>query len=81
MTFGARERGEEGQRSVRTDHVDVRRMRLTKPMFERSGYTDGCPGCQRLRAGMEDRRGHTEPCRKRIMEAMSQTVEGRAELE
>ena len=45
------------------------------------GYTEGCEGCRAKRANIGSRRGHSEQCRKRIMEALNGTPQGRAALE
>ena len=50
----------------------VRRMRLEQTMFEDYGYTEGCEGCRFQKAGMGERRGHNEECRRRMTERMKE---------
>ena len=58
--------------------LEVRRFRITPAMLQEHGYTDGCRGCQRKRAGLRGQREHSEVCRQRIAEALEQTAAGRA---
>ena len=51
-------------------------MRITADMMTRHGYTEGCEGCRHKKSGLQGARGHSERCRKRIMEAISQEEEG-----
>ena len=66
------------------DHVEkppvleTRRFRITPTMLEEHGYTDGCDGCQRKRAGLRGHAAHSEVCRQRVAEALKQTAAGRA---
>ena len=43
----------------------ARGMKLTDSVFAQYGYTEGCEGCNRKKAGMQQR-PHTETCRKRL---------------
>ncbi len=47
--------------------VARRRMRIKKEDLEKFGYTVGCPGCRAANRGATAV-GHTEACRKRIVE-------------
>ena len=42
-----------------------RRTYIKKKFYERYGYTEGCEGCNRARAGLTQR-GHDERCRDRM---------------
>jgi hypothetical protein len=57
-----------------------RRARITRKFYEKFGYTEGCEGCGRMKAGL-DQRPHEERCRKRMEEAMEADEEGRNVLE
>ncbi len=57
--------------------IDVRSIRITSQMLETHGYTEGCEGCRFKRSGFNESRAHTETCRRRMMEAVSGTEEGR----
>ena len=65
--------------------IDARRFRINPEMLKKHGYTIGCEGCQFQKSGLKDalRRGraHKEECRKRLMEELSKSEEGRAFLE
>ena len=70
--------GEEQQQTQASrKEFDIRRMRITKALLSKYGYTEGCEGCRYKTAGLSDGRNHTERCRSRIVEAMGETVEGR----
>ena len=43
-----------------------RRTYLKAKDFEKHGFTEGCEGCRRLKAGGMSARPHTEECRQRI---------------
>ena len=49
-----------------------RRAYLKKKDFEKHGYTAGCEGCRRLRAGGMTARPHTQECRARIEERLKE---------
>ena len=46
--------------------TEPRRTYLKAKDFVKHGYTDGCEGCRRLRAGGMAARPHTEACRTRL---------------
>jgi len=48
----------------------ARRVYLKAEDFEAHGYTEGCDGCSRQKAGMEAR-PHTETCRTRLEEELA----------
>ncbi len=60
-----------------------RRLRITIKTLEEYGTTDGCAQCSHVRAFREAKPGlmHSEPCRRRIIEAMSGTDAGAVRLE
>ena len=59
-----------------------RRLKLTKQILEKYGYTENCEQCIHTRAFGETKGGvpHTEACRQRINEAMKESLEGQAKL-
>ena len=57
-----------------------RRAKLKPQDFERHGFTVGCPGCEQIQLKSSDRKSHTEQCRKRMEEALSQTPDGQERL-
>ena len=57
--------------------LDIRRMKVSTEMLEKCGYTEGCEGCRRKRAGMKEARPHSEACRGRITKALEGDEEGR----
>ena len=62
----------------RDGRTGIRRARITKCTLKEAGYTEDCAGCAYMRAGMGERRGHNEACRKNVEEWCRQTEEGRA---
>ena len=50
-------------------------MKLTPKVFVKFGYTEGCEGCSRASAGNMEPRAHTEECRQRLTEAMTNDPE------
>ncbi len=82
------------QRSMLGDAVDEhlpleeitapvpRRLKITIQTVRKYGLTDGCPQCDHIKAFNETKNGlgHTEKCRKRILEDMAKTTEGAARL-
>jgi hypothetical protein len=44
------------------------------------GYTDGCDGCERARAGLSHR-AHSQACKQRIMEELSKTEAGKKKVD
>jgi len=65
--------------------IDVRRFRINPEMLKKHGYTVGCEGCKFQQSGLKDAFGrgrpHKEECRKRLMEELSKSKEGKAFLE
>ena len=61
----------------------ARRLKITKFVISKYGYTEGCPQCIHCEAFGEHKQGlaHTERCRERIVKAMRSTTEGAARLE
>ncbi len=59
-----------------------RRLKITLKVLEEYGTTDGCAQCTHVRAFREAKPGltHSEPCRRRIVEAMRGTATGTAKL-
>ena len=65
----------------RTDgRSGARRLRITPELLDDMGYTEGSKGCDFKRAGLGERRGHNETCRKRISEELQKTEDGRRRL-
>ena len=62
--------GEPMHFNVRQEETKARRMHLKVEDFEMHGYTEGCEGCNRMRAGGMESRPHSETCRARMEEAM-----------
>ena len=59
----------------------TRRMRLTKAMLGKYGYTDGCDGCRVQKAGLaQPGHPHSEACRSRIEAAMAKDDQGKEKL-
>lgn len=58
-----------------------RRAYLKKEFFAKHGYTVECKGCQKLQASMAKDIVHTERCRKRLVEELNKTPEGRKWIE
>ena len=59
----------------------VRRLRITKRMLDRYGFTQDCEGCRCQRAGLEEQRVHSEACRARIEAEMEGDEDGRRRKE
>ena len=59
-----------------------RRLKITLKTLEEYGTSDGCAQCSHVRAFREAKPGlaHSEPCRRRIVEAMAGTDAGAARL-
>ena len=49
---------------------EIRRFRITIPMLNKYGYTEGCEGCRFKQAGLDNGRAHSVACRKRLVEAL-----------
>ena len=60
---------------IGTGEEAPRRTNIKKKFYERYGYTDGCEGCNRLRAGLTQR-GHDEGCRSRMEKEMEKDEDG-----
>ena len=60
-----------------------RRVRITVKTLEEHRFTEGCRQCRHIKNFHEAKPGlpHSEACRKRITEALSNTAEGNAKLE
>ena len=50
--------------------------RLYPGDFEKHGYTVDCQGCEKLQAGLSERRSRGQQCRSRMDEALATTEEG-----
>ena len=58
-----------------------RRIQITKEIFKKYGYTEGCPGCRHIRHPVRKSSvHHSELCRKRIEQEMSKDPEHNAKL-
>ena len=57
-----------------------RRMRIKPSDLIKFGYTVGCPGCEALQSGSQERRNHIEACRTRIEKELEDSEEGRERL-
>ena len=38
----------------------VRRMKITRKVLEKTGFTEECEGCRYMHAGMDEQREHSE---------------------
>ncbi len=69
---------------ARAPTTTARRLKITKRMLKdpRIGTSEGCQQCRHFRSFGETKDGlaHSEPCRKRILEAVAQTDDGMARL-
>ena len=59
---------------------DPRRCRITKQDIDNVGYSDGCVGCNAMRAGKAAQR-HSKYCRRRVQDELKGTEEGRQRLD
>ena len=59
---------------------DPRRFQITKHDIEKVGYSDGCMGCNAMRAGKPSQR-HSEYCRRQVQDDLKGTEEGRQRLD
>ena len=60
--------------------VEFHRLHIRREVeLVQHGYTDGCPGCDAAKSGSKAV-GHSEDCRRRIMNAMSSSEEGQKRL-
>ena len=60
--------------------IITRRMRLSKEMFERFGFTAPCLGCRTIRTGIGYHANHTERCRERIEQELEKEPEGASKV-
>ena len=60
-----------------------RRLKITLQTLKEYKLTEGCPQCEHVKSFGESKPGlaHTEACRKRILEAMVRSPEGRFRVE
>ncbi len=80
------EMGPEVERHPNPDNdivTESRRLKITMKTLKEHGTTDSCPQCVHVRAFGEAKSGltHSEPCRKRIIEAMSTSPAGAARIQ
>ncbi len=80
--LGAEVPREEPPRNAPTSNP--RRLKITKQMLldPRVGASEDCPQCRHFRTfgEIKDGLGHSEKCRKRILEALAGTADGMAKL-
>ena len=57
--------------------TEARRTYLKARDFKKHGYTEGCEGCRRLKAGGMTARPHTAECRARIEEMLREEADPR----
>ena len=69
-----------GAPEVPSTTITARRLRLQKTDFERFGYTAGCSGCVHQQRGLPPR-NHSEACRQRVEDAVTQDNEGKERKE
>ena len=50
-----------------TTEINMRRFRITIPMLNKHGCTEGCEGCRFKQAGLDATRAHSEACRNRLL--------------
>ena len=55
--------------------AESRELRLTSRLFEKFGFTDGCPGCEHKEDGRSGNRGHSSQCRQRIYNRMKEDAD------
>jgi hypothetical protein len=60
--------------------MDVRRMRITMETLQKYGFSEDCEGCRFKRAGMNERRGHSDKCRERIYKEMQNDEDDKQKL-
>ena len=60
---------QQGQHAEQDGEAMPRRVKITREVLERFGYTSGCPGCNNTRLGRYHR-AHSEQCRERLEEAI-----------
>ena len=63
--------------------TSIRRLRINQSDLDKHGYHQDCPQCKHIRRHGKARAGitHSDACRKQMIEALSQTEEGRARLQ
>ena len=78
--FGGDEDGSGVDGEVELEEGVPRKAKITKKYYERHGYTEGCEGCGRMRAGLAQR-AHSDGCRKRMEEALRSDGDGKRLME
>ncbi len=53
---------------------------MTPGVLKKYGYTEGCPGCQYKKAGLDGSKNHSEGCRERIETELAKEEAGREKL-
>ena len=61
--------------------MDVRRMRITMDILTKYGFSEDCEGCRFKRAGLNERRGHTDKCRERLYGEMQNDDEDKLRIQ
>ena len=56
-----------------------RRVRIGKADLQEHGFSEGCPGCEASKQGRTPR-GHSEPCRVRLLEALRGSETGQKRI-
>ena len=64
-----------GEAECDNGETESRELRLTSRLFEKFGYTDGCPGCEHKAGGRSGNRGHSSQCRQRIYKCMKEDAD------
>ncbi len=74
---------EKGPTTEAMRQAAVRRLRINQSDLDKHGYDTSCPQCKYIQRYGRARAGgaHSERCRGRIVEALSQDEEGRARLQ
>jgi len=80
INFDTAEAGEPVPSELPKNEGPVRRNRMTPRALEKYGYTEGCPGCQCKKAGLDESRNHSEECRARIEAELDKEEAGREKL-
>ena len=77
------ERVEKQQVNIKDVVTNPRRLKITMKVLQEFGTTQGCQQCDHIRAFQEIKPGiqHSDACRRRIMNDMATTAEGRLKLE
>ena len=64
-----------GEADCDNGETESRELRLTSSLFEKFGYTDGCPGCEHKEGGRSGNIGHSSQCRQRIYKCMKEDAD------